>query len=203
MKRSTDSEARVTAVVGFGRCGTTMVMAMLHAGGMPVLADLGTTSFEHSAVSSSRNGASDWIQKARGRAVKMLDITVFPPPYGESYNFIWLDRDPRQQALSQIRFMAIQGVPVRENRQTAGKLAASFKSDRAMAFATMRAHREARILTLRFESVLADPTAAAMKLQDFLAVELDVGAAAAVVRERSPKANSTLMEFAERRNAPP
>lgn len=160
-------------VCGFGRCGTTMVMGMLTAGGLPAAAD----------------AAHPWeltMQELRavplgGRAVKLLDIprnAGLPPAPG--WRFVWLDRDPVEQAKSQAKMMDVM-LGHRLTAVEVARFAVSYTRDRPYMMDLLSKH--GHLLVLRYEQVLAQPRRAARLLRRVWP-GLDVTAAAAVVHQR-------------------
>ena len=74
-----------TIVTGFGRCGSTMLMRMLDAGGMPVVAD-SRASFESELFRVPK--PTDW-QQYRGRAIKVLDPHRWCFPSAQDVRFLF------------------------------------------------------------------------------------------------------------------
>lgn len=90
-------------VTGFGRCGTTMVMTMLDAGGFPVAGP--RPAYEVAAAMGVGRLDHDWMDWQTGRAVKVIDPTTCPLhryPFRVPPVVICLQRDLTQQARSQI-----------------------------------------------------------------------------------------------------
>ena len=61
----------IVVVTGFGRCGSSLAMRMLCAGGMPVTTD-NRDSFEDERV-MRLPGDTRWLRECEGRALKVLD----------------------------------------------------------------------------------------------------------------------------------
>lgn len=88
----------VTVVTGLPRSGTSMLMQMLEAGGIPSWTDGERTPdddnprgyFEHERVKKLRTDAS-WIPEARGKAVKIITQLLPTLPRGQ-YRLIYVDR---------------------------------------------------------------------------------------------------------------
>ena len=123
-------------------------MQMLAAGGMPT---------PHSSFPSYEitKGTPMVLGELYGGAVKILDPHINRPPMGPDYRFIWIDRNPEQQAKSMAKFfkaVKIEGLPDFTGDQIV-MLAESFKRDRPQANAVMREYSQ-RILKLRFEAIL-------------------------------------------------
>ncbi|MDP3613979.1 MAG: hypothetical protein Q8R98_19230, partial [Rubrivivax sp.] len=73
----------ITVVSGVPRSGTSLMMQMLHAGGLPVLSDGLRTAdennqrgyFEFEPVKRLRSDRS-WLPQARGHAVKIIHLLL-------------------------------------------------------------------------------------------------------------------------------
>jgi len=168
-------------VCGLGRCGSSMVMGMLYAGGLPVIARE-RESFECASTAEA-------LANARvGAAVKVLEphlhhdrFPAFP------IAVVWLERAEKEQAASLAKAMgAMTGRPLaRADRR---RLVAALRKDTKRSRAVLRRRP---CLRLRFGGVLEDPRRAAEQLaaftQERLGVALDVGAMAAVVRPRGAR----------------
>ena len=175
-------DAPILFVTGLGRCGTSMVMQMLHAAGVPCA---GTPpAFEDIPV-TPRGVDHNWLARQGGRAVKWIDPTVTDlrrPP--GMHSAVFLARDPRQQALSQLKLLG-----VRHDRNTRRAMKKEIEAD------TVRAHvivdrQFPCVLSLYFESILRSPSRAAAALSTHcrvLGLLFDnVEAAARVPLPRSP-----------------
>lgn len=186
----------ITLVSGFGRCGSSLVMQMLAAGGMPATGEYPT--FEATCPGHTRG--VDWWPTLAGKAHKVLNPTWDNVPgWVESgYRAIWLDRDPAEQAKSHQKFSAMF-LPQEMNRVQgrAGRraLMASYREDRPDSLAVLRKRCAGRVLELRFELVLSNPAAVAAAINVFVGGGLDVDAMAAVVRPRSPRCLPGFLEM--------
>lgn len=166
------------AVCGFGRCGSTMLMAMLNAGGIPPVAGADERSYE---APLERLTASD----VDGRAVKVLDFHDRMPA-GVDWRIIWCDRRPADRAASAAKLADAQGWKVPPDFEQS--LLADDKRKRSEVRRRLAAYGP--IHTVRYERALRKPLAVAAELLGFLAVPdlpmLDQRAAAAAVHDRSP-----------------
>ncbi len=188
----------ITIVAGFGRCGSSLVMQMLAAGGIPTP----YSSYPSYEVDFAHTRVA--IHDLHGGAIKVLDPHVNRPPVGPEYRWIWLDRDPVQQAKSMAKFLKAAMVeapaplpPMPEfGPDQIAKLAEAFKRDRPKANGVMLKYTQpSGILKLRFEAILADPNFAAYSLNKFCGGRLDEAKMVAMVRLRSPECLPYLMEF--------
>lgn len=177
MARNPDT---IVNVIGFPRCGSSMTMAMLAAGGMECVGD--PPDFE------LFNAAHGWDLYPRfaGMGVKLLDMMLRhgPSPAVEQISIL-LARDPEQQLRSSISFGEARGVPPMD-RAHRRLFKASLVKDMPKLIALARSRGE--VLNLGFASILSHPLDAAAQIAGFVDMGLDVAAMAEIPRARSPLA---------------
>ena len=90
----------VTIVSGFPRSGTSMMMQILQAGGMPVLCDDISRANEHNPrgyleYSKTRTIVKDssWIKDAKGMAIKVMAVHLRFIPPEHNYRVIFMRRN--------------------------------------------------------------------------------------------------------------
>jgi len=177
----------VILVCGFGRCGSSMVMQMLAAGGMPVVG-------EHPAYEDLDCNpiTLPMIPRLDGKAVKLLNPHLDPIPVGPKYRAVWLDRNLMQQARSTVKFLrGVAGITVKP--RDAKRIARAGEKDRPRALAALRQALHGEPLVLRFEDILADPLEAAQQLAMICRREMDVQAMARRVLPRSPQCRPDML----------
>lgn len=179
----------VILVAGLGRCGTTMVMNMLAAAGVPCVGP--APAYEVDEV-NHRPPSYDWLRAQQGKALKLLNPHCSAPLPPCPSVVIWLDRDRIEQARSHAKFVhLVAGAPAADRRHVRA-MAKGLERDRGLALLALPGRRTLR---LSFEELLDDPRNAAHRLHAFLYPDfgaLDVSAMAAVVRRRSPKCAADL-----------
>lgn len=202
----------VTVVSGLARCGSSATMQALVAGGL----DPGVALWPYfEDVRQTRGGAPGWMDEYIGKAIKWLDPSDYPLPDGHPpCRTIWLDRDPKQQARSTVKFVKhnseriarekgidigdhIAGRPVHERMR-------QLKHRRPVALARMQ--RAGPLLVVRFESIVGPRKREAMqKIADFLEPhELDVDLMCKVVLTRSAQCSPVMLEdILYKKGAPP
>lgn len=183
------SQQRIV-VTGFGRCGSSMAMQMLHAGGVPCIGPW--PIFEEPSFAQT-NPARFW-EACGGQAVKILNLHYFGGLPDNTARVIYMTRQPDQQARSTAMFMQLM-CDIDLNRQKRRKLERSLISDREPMRAALAG---SPVLTMSFERVLSNPTEAASMLHGFVAPAFpgfDPTAAASAVRKRSPKAQGMAEEI--------
>ncbi len=178
----------VYLVCGFGRCGTSLVMQMLNAGGIETTGEW--PAFE-TPESNPLYFNGDWIASQRGKAVKVLDPhrpECRLPAMG-AYRIVWLDRDHKQQAKSQVKILRLMmGVPV--GRSAWRAFAGSFKADRPAALAELK--RLGPVMTLHFEEILGNPGSAAALIRN----HLEAGYAEKMAKAVRPRTSNCLPDLA-------
>ena len=176
----------VTVVSGLPRSGTSMLMQMLSAGGMPILTDEirgadpdnpnGYLEFE--PVKKLKDSA-DWLAGAEGRAVKIVHVHLAHLPPGHDYRVILIRRDMAEVLASQRIMLDRQGKSGAALDDTAlGKI---FAGQLAKAEAWLAAQPNIEVCALGHGDVLADPAAAAAKIAAFAGETLEVAAMAGIV----------------------
>lgn len=91
----------ITVVSGLPRSGTSLMMQMLQAGGIPVLTDDIRTPdennprgyYEYEPVKRLHQGEYHWLKQAQGKAVKVVTplLAYLPPTY--PYHIILMERN--------------------------------------------------------------------------------------------------------------
>ena len=185
----------ITIVSGLPRSGTSMMMRMLAAGGLPVLSDGARAPdpdnphgyYEDERVKRLGQDAM-WLGEAEGKAVKVVAPLLALLPAGYDYRVVFLERDLDEVLASQAALL------VRTGHMTGDpsllRQAFTAQLDRAR---TLLCTREAwtKTLYVSHRSLLAAPVVEAERIARFVDGALDVAAMAAVVdpalhRQRHP-----------------
>jgi len=175
-------------VAGLGRCGSSLVMQMLLAAGIPVTGE--NPAFEDERVNLPQ-AANLWDGEWRGKAVKVLDPHRCELP-AHGAKVIWVSRDERQQALSIAKFWhSVAGLPYPDRRQRRA-LESNLRRDRGVCTAIFL-WKGLPLLALRFEDLLADPLRSASQIAAFVGTG-DPETMAAVVRPRKAECYPGLLE---------
>jgi hypothetical protein len=173
----------ITIVSGLPRSGTSLMMQMLSAGGLPVLCDS-----ERTPDVDNPRGYLEWerikqlpkdpacIAEAEGKVVKVISRLLLSLPEGHEYRVIFM-----QRPLAEV--LASQDVMLR-NRGTAkpaagnAAIATAFESHLREVNAWLESKSYVRTLRIAYHEVLRDGEAIGMRISDFLNVELDCTAMA-------------------------
>lgn len=180
------SNEPVIVVSGLPRSGTSMVMQMLAAGGMPVFTDSTREAdednprgyFEHQAAKRLAKDKA-WLREAGGKAVKIVAQLLPNLPPRLPVKVLLIERDLEEVLKSQAKMLQ------RGSQSGAAldsvRLGAVFTSQLQTVRRVMASRPTAEILGLQHAGVLADPASAAASINQFLGGHLDEAAMAAAV----------------------
>lgn len=169
-------------VCGLGRCGTSMMMQMLDAAGVPTFGDYPAYEPEEMMIPVDMLRVLPLLE---GRAAKVLDAHRATWPKRLDAHVIWLDRNTTEQAKSQIKMLTLMAgfhIPGGAWRSVRSALPGD-RRDSLMALEDIGC----RILVLTFERILSDPRQVAQDVAAFLGQPLDIDSMANVIVPRPPK----------------
>jgi len=114
--RGYPSTPPITIVSGLPRSGTSLMMQMLKAGGMPVVTDhirkADTDNpqgyFEYERAKQIKKDAS-WLPQCRSKAFKMVSMLLYDLPPTETYRIIFMQRQLDEMVASQNKMLVRQG----------------------------------------------------------------------------------------------
>lgn len=176
----------ITVVSGLPRSGTSLMMQMLAAGGLPALTDAvrppdennprGYLEFE--PVKQLRTDQS-WLEQATGRAVKIIHLLLreLPTDGRFQYRVLFLRRPMEEVIASQRAMLAREGKASGDPHA----LTKIYRSQLSQIEQWLGEQSCFRMMSIEYHRVLADPLAAATEINEFLGGNLDlVGMAQAV-----------------------
>jgi hypothetical protein len=177
---------RITIVSGLPRSGTSMMMAMLEAGGMAVLTDHVRTAdednpqgyYEYERVKQIEHDQA-WLPDARGKAVKMIAALLKHLPPGYDYRIVFMQRRIEEVLASQREMLIRRGEPA--DAVPDARMATLFARHVEGVEAWLAGQPNMEVLYVDHGQVLADPLGQAGQIDRFLGGGLDVEAMAAVV----------------------
>lgn len=190
----------IVVVSGLARCGSSMTMQMLNAGGMKCFGQ--SPAWEDTRVCDLPR-EHNWLGGTLGGAVKILDPLTFTPPRGYNYRVIWLDRDTREQAKSWVKLerkLAEEENRIPEwTRRDVPRIRDMINSLRTRSVTLLNCIAVAT-LAIRFEWILKTPDVAADKINVFVGGGLDVRLMSSVVVKRRPECLKGLLELKQLEN---
>ena len=176
----------VTIVSGLPRSGTSMMMRVMEAGGVPPLVDHlrqpnpdnpgGYYEFERVKMLKED---SSWVGDAKGMAVKVIYKLVADLPTSESYRIVFMQRDLEEVLRSQETMMRRDGLdPDTIGRDTLLQL---FQTEVFTFRRWAEVQKNIRIFYADYRQIIDDPEAAMGEIAAFLESDLDIKAMAEVV----------------------
>ena len=183
--RKTEPKPYVTVVSGLPRSGTSMMMKMLEAGGIPPITDNLRTAdddnpqgyYEFERVKKMPEGDKEWVPEALGKSVKVISALLEHLPAEYPYRVIFMRRKMDEILASQKQML------VRSNKPTDAvsdeKLAEMYARHLAKVEAWLNAQPNVAVLYLDYNTMLTSPQEHAEEVNSFLderlAVEKMVG----------------------------
>ena len=176
----------VTIVSGLPRSGTSLLMQMLQAGGLPLLTDEIRAPddsnpagyLEYEPVKQIGRDAT-WYTSAAGRAVKITIPLLMSIPTHLPARILLLTRDLEEVAASQVAMLQRLGKPV---RFTPAQLVPALHSLTLRAEAFLALHPALSVHRFPFASLFSDPLATSQDIATALTLPLDTAAMAACIR---------------------
>jgi hypothetical protein len=189
----------ITIVSGLPRSGTSLLMQMLAAGGMPTLAD-----GERKADADNPRGYFEWerikllpqqpdcIQEAEGKAVKVISQLLFALPAGRDYRIIFMQRPLPEVVASQAEMIRRRGTAGAALPPAA--LIAGLKAHLNQVNAWLKDKTNISVHRVEHHDVLREPLRISESIQQFIECPLDVVAMsrqvdASLYRQRTPTAS--------------
>lgn len=177
----------ITIVSGLPRSGTSMMMAMLEAGGMELMVDNLREAdednpkgyYELEIVKELDKDAS-WLADSENKAVKVISMILFQLPKNFNYRIIFMQRLLDEVLASQKKMLERRGEKLPDK---ALDLVMKNKFDvhlrKAHAFIEKQENMDA--LYVRYREIINHPMENAEKINQFLGSRLDVDKMAGVV----------------------
>ena len=181
------SQARnyLTIVSGLPRSGTSMMMRMLEAGGIPALVDHIRVAdednprgyYEFEPVKKTKEDAS-WLESSGGKVVKMVYRLLYDLPAGHEYRVIFMQRRLEEVLASQNVMLDRQGKDT--GKLSDEKLMSLFRAELEKVDVWLRGQSNFRVLYADYNETLKEPAPTVRALDDFLG-NLDTDAMLKVV----------------------
>jgi hypothetical protein len=181
------NEQYIAVVSGLPRSGTSVMMQMLEAGGMPLLIDGQRTPdvdnprgyFELEAVKGIAKDKT-FLDGAAGKAVKMVYSLLPHLPLDRAYRVIFMRRDLDEVIASQRKMLDRHG---REGAAVApAQLKTVYANQVQQVLRRLADHGDrVRVLEVDYASLIAEPKATANAINSFLGGSLHEDAMAAVI----------------------
>jgi hypothetical protein len=175
----------ITIVSGLPRSGTSLMMQMLAAGGMPLLTDL-----ERKPDIDNPRGYCEWepikllpkeakrIDEAEGKAVKVISQLLLSLPQGRNYKLIFMERPLPEVLASQDEMLKRRGSA---ELADAALLTSAFRDHMREIVDWLEHRTDIPVCRVGYRKILSDPAGSAKLVRDFLGLDLNLEAMALAV----------------------
>jgi hypothetical protein len=171
----------ITIVSGLPRSGTSLMMQMLHAGGLPVLSD-----GERKADTDNPRGYLEWerikqlpknpilIAEAEGKVVKVISQLILSLPSDHEYRIVFMQRPLPEVLKSQDEMLRRRGNADLVTDNSA--VEEIFHRQLIEVNQWLAGQANIKVTRVHYHRVLREPTVVAEEVASFLEMPLDVGA---------------------------
>ncbi|MBT5804738.1 MAG: aminotransferase class I/II-fold pyridoxal phosphate-dependent enzyme [Gemmatimonadetes bacterium] len=178
----------ITVVSGLPRSGTSMLMKMLAAGGLPPLTDGIREADEDNPggyyeLEQVKNLGTEeqWIEEAGGKAVKVISQLLETLPSNRRYKVVFALRDMHEILASQRAMLKRRGQAADEASDAEVATAFNAHLREVRKWLAVQSHIDA--FYVDYAAILRDALAESRKIAAFLALPLDTHGMAGVVNE--------------------
>jgi hypothetical protein len=177
----------IVVVSGLPRSGTSMLMKMLEAGGLPHLGDGLRTADEDNPkgyyeLERIKDLACEkdkgYLRDARGKVVKVISFLLKSLPGDNNYRVVFIRRDLEEILASQKKMLARRG---EADDTPEGRMRELFQDDLWRATYLLKHKPQFEWMEVNYTEILAKPQELARRIAEFLGGGLDVDKMAGVV----------------------
>ncbi len=196
-----DLADEIILVSGLPRSGTSLMMKMLEAGGIPPLIDQIRQAdrdnpkgyYEYERVKQLDDGDVAWLPGARGKAVKVISALLRHLPQDYTYRVIFMEREMAEILASQRKMLERR--QEEPDRVDDAEMAALFTQHLTEIRQWLHTQPNFSVLFLNYNDLLRNPLPLLDRLNHFLGGTLDVEQMAQVIdpdlyRNRQPSSST-------------
>ena len=187
LSKANNKDEFITIVSGLPRSGTSMMMKMLEAGGIPAITDELREAdednpkgyYEFERVKAMDKGDTAWVTEGRGKIVKVISALLKHLPPGEQYRVVFVRRNMSEILASQRKMLIRRGE--NPDKMDDEQMAVLFEKHLKQVDEWLIAQPNFRVLYVHYSDILANPLPHVNELNRFLGGNLDTAAMAAAV----------------------
>ncbi len=184
---TTTTQSTITVVSGLPRSGTSLMMRMLAAGGIPPLTDHQRTAdddnpggyYEFERVKQLEKGDTAWLATASGQAIKVISMLLRHLPADYHYQVIFMERDLDEILASQRKMLVNRDED--PDAVDATQMRALFGQHLQEINQWLAAQSNFELLYINHRTLLTEPEPAISRVEHFLSQPIDSAAMAAVI----------------------
>jgi hypothetical protein len=177
-------------VSGLPRSGTSMMMRMLEAGGLPIMTDGARSAdvdnpkgyFEHERIKDlERETDKSYLRAGRGKALKVISFLIPHLPDENDYRVVFMRRDLDEVLSSQDKMIQRLGTTDAAADREAMKEA--YRNDIVRTRLLCRKRQNMEMIEIQYKATVEDPAKTARRVNEFLGGRLDEAAMRRAVDE--------------------
>ncbi|MFN8604187.1 MAG: sulfotransferase [Candidatus Binatia bacterium] len=170
----------IVIVSGLPRSGTSMMMKMLDAAGIPIMTDAIRTAdidnpkgyFEYERVKDlEKDPDRSWVRDARGKALKVISWLLKDLPDENAYRIVFMRRDIDEVLASQNKMLEHRG---EDDATDDAIMAEAYRNHLASVRIMSRKKPNWSLVEIRYDEAIRDPGSVARKVNEFLGGRYDV-----------------------------
>lgn len=185
--KSTNTKPVITVVSGLPRSGTSMMMKMLEAGGIPPVTDELREAdpdnpkgyYEFERVKQMDKGDTAWLDNAPGKVVKVISALLKHLPSQYEYRVVFMQRNMPEILASQRKMLARRGEDA--DAMDDAKMASLFEKHLLQIEQWLQTQPNFKTLYVHYSDVLAKPEYQVNRVAKFLGGNLNIKAMGEVV----------------------
>ena len=182
-----ENKEYIIIVSGLPRSGTSMMMKMLDAGGLPILTDNLREAdannpkgyYEFERVKELPNGDYGWIPEAGGKVVKIVTGLIMNLPSDARYKVIFMQRAMKEVLSSQKKMLGRLGKE--DDKVEDEKMKKIYQEHLKQVNAWIAKQPNIEVLYVNYNTMLDNPLESLQKVNEFLGGDMDVKVMAGVV----------------------
>ena len=188
----------IVVVSGLPRSGTSMMMKMLEAGGLPPLTDNIRTAdsdnpkgyYEFERAKKLKDGDVAWLPEAQGKAVKIITALLTHLPSTYKYHVIFMERALPEILASQRQMLVNRGED--PDKVSDEELTQLYQKHLNQVMNWIESQPNVQYLGVNYNQIMHDPDPYIKKVNQFLGDTLGVDQMSGVIdpnlyRQRNPK----------------
>ncbi len=187
-KFRSDNGEPIVVVSGLPRSGTSMLMKMLEAGGMPIMTDSERSAdidnpkgyFEYERIKDlEKETDKSYVREGRGKALKVISFLIKDLPDENDYRVIFLRRDLDEVLASQNKM--IERLDSTDTSASAEAMKEAYRNDIVRTRLLCKQRPNFELIEVHYKMTVENPAETVTKVNSFLGGRLDEAAMQAAV----------------------
>lgn len=181
-RKKDDLSKKIIVVSGLPRSGTSLMMMMLDAAGIPPMQDYVREAdadnpkgyYEFERVKKLPDGDTGWVRDAKGKSVKVITMLLEHLPKNNTYDVVIMRREIGEILASQRKMLERRGED--PNKVSDAEMGDLFSKHFEQVMVWIRKQKNFRFVEVSYNHLLEEPEAEIAKVNQFLGGNLDTEA---------------------------